>query len=132
LKAYWDSSALVEALQNPKSREALSRQGGWTRTHSLSEVFSTLTGGRLGVRSTAEDAVRLLEDLAQDLEFIEMSAAQTFRALAKAKKLGVRGGLVHDLLHAEAALLSGAKKILTLNSEDFRMISQGMAIRSTG
>jgi len=40
--------------------------------------------------------------------------------------------LVHDLLHAEAALLSGAKKILTLNSEDFRTISQGMAISSTG
>ena len=83
------------------------------------------------MRSTAEDAVRLLEDLAHDLEFIEMTAAQTFRALGKAKRLGVRGGLVHDLLHAEAALLSGAKKILTLNSEDFRTISQGMAISST-
>jgi len=132
LKSYWDSSALVEALQNPKLRQALARQGGWTRTHSLSEVFSTLTGGRLGVRSTAEDAVRLLEDLAHDLEFIEMSAAQTFRALGKAKRLGVRGGLVHDLLHAEAALLAGAKKILTLNDEDFQTIRQGMAISNTG
>lgn len=84
------------------------------------------------MRSTAEDAVRLLVDLAHDLEFIEMNTAQTFRALGKAKRLGVRGGLVHDLLHAEAAFLSGAKKILTLNSEDFRTISQGMAISSTG
>ena len=84
------------------------------------------------MRSTAEDAVRLLEDLVRDLEFVEMSAAQTFRALGKAKKLGVRGGLVHDLLHAEAALLSGAKKIFTLNGEDFRAISQGMVVSSTG
>ena len=132
MKAYWDSSALVEALRNPKSRQALARQGGWTRTHSLCEVFSTLTGGRLGLRSSAEDALRLVEDLAQDLEFVELDAAQTFRALGKAKRLGVRGGLVHDLLHAEAALLAGAKKIVTLNIEDFRAIRQGMVVSTTG
>ena len=132
MKAYWDSSALVEALQNPKSRQALARQGGWTRTHSLSEVFSTLTGGRLGLRTSAEDAIQLLEDLAQDLEFVDLDAAQTFRALGKAKRLGVRGGLVHDLLHVEAALLAGAKKIVTLNIEDFRGIRQGMVVSNTG
>ena len=59
---------------------------------------------------------------------MELDAAQTFRALGKAKRLGVRGGLVHDLLHAEAALLAGAKKILTLNTEDFRAIRQGTKV----
>jgi len=95
-------------------------------------VFSTLTGGRLGLRTSAEDALRLLEDLSQDLEFVDLDAAQTFRALGKAKRLGVRGGLVHDLLHAEAALLAGAKKILTLNTEDFRTIRQGMVVSGAG
>ena len=40
--------------------------------------------------------------------------------------------MVHDLLHAEAALMAGAKKILTLNTEDFRAIRQGMVVTSPG
>ena len=86
----------------------------------------------MGLRTSAEDAIQLLEDLAQDLKFVDLDAAQTFRALGKAKRLGVRGGLVHDLLHAEAALLAGAKKIMTLNIEDFRGIRQGMVVSTTG
>ena len=86
----------------------------------------------MGLRTSAEDAIQLLEDLAQDLEFVDLDAAQTFRALGKAKRLGVRGGLVHDLLHVEGALLAGAKKILTLNTEDFRAIRQGMVVSGMG
>ena len=44
MKAYWDSSALVEATADAALRATLRSDGGITRTHSLAETFSALTG----------------------------------------------------------------------------------------
>jgi hypothetical protein len=49
MKAYWDSSAVIEACNSPVLRARLHRERGLTRTHTLAEVFSTLTGARLVV-----------------------------------------------------------------------------------
>jgi predicted nucleic acid-binding protein len=40
-------------------------------------------------------------------------------ALRTARKRGVRGGRVHDFMHAVAAAKAGAEKILTLDKNDF-------------
>jgi hypothetical protein len=45
MKTYWDSSALIEALHDPKLRSRIRRRENETRPHSLAEVFSTLTKG---------------------------------------------------------------------------------------
>src|SRR2546427_11005636 len=74
-----------------------------TRTHSLAEMFSVLTGGRLGVRIDANDAAAALENLARDLDFVDLAQAEVIAALKKARGKGVRGGMVHDLLHVAAA-----------------------------
>jgi len=120
MKAYWDSSALVEAAQNPAVRRALRKAGGITRPHALAEIFSTLTAGRLGYRCEAEDATRIAQDLAADLEFVELDANETLQALSACREHGVRGGLVHDFLHAQAAAKARAPRIFTLNESDFR------------
>jgi predicted nucleic acid-binding protein len=39
--------------------------------------------------------------------------------LKEARKKGVRGGRVHDYLHAVAAEKSGSRKLLTLDRNDF-------------
>ena len=68
MSAYWDSSALVKASLDEGIRLALAKEGGFTRMHSFTEVFSTLTGGRLGFRSQAEDAAKICREIADDLE----------------------------------------------------------------
>jgi hypothetical protein len=50
----------------------LRADGGITRSHSLAEVFSALTGYNLAIRLEADAAARMVADLANDLEFIEL------------------------------------------------------------
>ena len=119
MKGYWDSSAVIEACNNPALRVRLHRERGFTRTHTLAEVFSTLTGGNLAFRLGADEAAKTVANLASDLDFQDLSATDVLKALKEARKKGVRGGRVHDYLHAVAAEKSGARKLLTLDKNDF-------------
>ncbi len=126
--AYWDTSALVEACLDVKVRLALANEGGATRVHSFAEIFSTLTGGRLGFRSRPEDAAAICHELAEDLDVIELDLEDTIAALEMARRHGVRGGLIHDFLHAVAAQKADADKIYTLNLDDFHGLRMPMEI----
>jgi predicted nucleic acid-binding protein len=119
MKIYWDSSALVEAVLDQKLRERLAGDSSVTRVHALSEVFGTLTGGRLGVKFDANEAAEVMDELAADLEFVELTAKEILAALHDAEKKGVRGGRVHDYLHAFAAQKARASLLLTSDKFDF-------------
>jgi predicted nucleic acid-binding protein len=82
-------------------------------------VFSILTGGNLAFRLDADGAARTVASLAEDLDFHDLNAVEVLQALKEARKRGVRGGRIHDYLHAVAAEKSGAKKLLTLDKHDF-------------
>lgn len=123
MKAYWDSSAVIEACTSPVLRARLHRERGLTRTHTLAEIFSTLTGGNLAFRLDADAAAQTVAGLAADLDFHDLTAKDILTALNEARKKGVRGGRVHDYLHAVAAQKSGAKKLLTLDKNDFDDLS---------
>jgi predicted nucleic acid-binding protein len=118
MKSYWDASALVQALADSSLQSRLKREGGFTRPHALAETFSTLTGNPF-TRIDADTVAEFLADLASDLEFVEITGEEVLKALKTARQKGVRGGRVHDYLHAVAAEKSGAKKILTLDKNDF-------------
>lgn len=119
MKSYWDSSALVAACQDEGVRDRLDAEGGFTRLHGFAEVFSTLTGGRLGFRVNATDAVQLISELREGLHEVELSSEDLLAALGDAESKGVRGGRVHDFLHAVAAVKAGCERIWTLNGSDF-------------
>ncbi len=119
MKAYWDSSALVEAVTDPALRARLKNERGFTRTHALGEAFSALTGNPQ-VRFDADWSARTIAQLVSDLDFVDLSAAEVVAALKQAKRKGVRGGHVHDLLHAAAADKSQAQELLTLDVNDFK------------
>jgi predicted nucleic acid-binding protein len=119
MKAYWDSSALVQACNDPALRGRLRREAGITRAHSLSEVFSAFTGGNMGIRMDADQAAETVANLAADLEFVDLSAQEILGALKEARKRGVRGGRVHDFMHAVAAEKWQAQELLTLDENDF-------------
>jgi predicted nucleic acid-binding protein len=128
MSTYWDSSALVAALHDEKLRERLSSKNNLTRAHAFAEVFSTLTGGRLGIRYKPEEAASMIDSLREDLDVVEISTEQTMEALYSAYKKGVRGGRVHDYLHAVAASTAGAKTLITLNAKDFKGLIEGLKI----
>lgn len=119
MKPYWDSSALVEATSDLALRSRVKREQPYTRTHSLAEAFSALTGGNLGIRMDANDAAATLEDLARDLDFLDLAKADVLTAFKSARSKGVRGGRVHDYLHAVAAEKEKATQLVTLDKNDF-------------
>lgn len=127
MKAYWDSSALIETVLQPDLLAKLRREGAFTRTHSLAETFSTLSGNP-HFRASADDAAATIKGMAQYLEFIDVPAAEIIDALGKAQASGVRGGRVHDYIHALAAKKSGAKALLTLDRNDFDGLATGLTI----
>ncbi len=81
MNSYWDSSALIEACNNPVLRARLHRERGLTRTHTLAEVFSTLTGGNLAFRLDADAPAQTVANLGGDLEFHNLSAPNVLKAL---------------------------------------------------
>ncbi|MCI0743888.1 MAG: PIN domain-containing protein [Verrucomicrobia subdivision 3 bacterium] len=119
MKPYWDTSALVEATIDPVLRSRVRSEQPYTRTHSLAEAFSALTGGNLGIRLEADDATATLENLAEDLDFVELDKTDVLTALKTARRKGVRGGRVHDYLHAVAAEKQKATQLVTLDRNDF-------------
>lgn len=123
MKTYWDSSALVAAVETPAMQLRLQRERGVTRPHALAEVFSTITGNPKN-RADAQIAAEILASLAKSLDFVDLKADEMLAALKSARKLGVRGGRVHDFFHAVAAKKSGAKKIVTLDKNDFAGLTE--------
>jgi predicted nucleic acid-binding protein len=128
MKGYWDSSALVASFAELSIRSRLRQEGGITRTHALAEVFSALTSGNLSLRVTADNAAEMVEQLAKDLEFIDLTSAEVLQALKQTRKRGVRGGRVHDFLHAVAAQKAGAPRLLTCDEHDFDDLTDGLLV----
>ena len=127
MKAYWDSSALIQAAHDLSLRTRLRKERGFTRLHALAETFSALTG-KQNIRVEANKAALLLADLAADLDYVELSAEDILHSATQAQALGVRGGHIHDLLHALAAKKSGAAGLLTMDRNDFDGLVKGLTI----
>ncbi len=62
------------------------------------------------------------------MNFVELESKEVFAALAEAQKKGVRGGNVHDLMHATAAKKAGAAELLTDNFTDFQNLADGFTV----
>lgn len=123
--ALLDSSVLVAALAPDEDWHAeclaLLMQGGHAvYSHAFLETFSTLTGGRLGVRVDADLAARLItETVLPRVQVVELPVPDLMDALLRARKLGVRGGAVYDYMHLVAAKKVGANCLFTINLADF-------------
>jgi predicted nucleic acid-binding protein len=128
VKAYWDAGGLIEAASDLLLRTRLRQERGYTRTHALAETFSVLTGGRLAVRLEADAASQVMAGLAADLDFIDLDAGEVLSALKEAQKRGVRGGRVHDFLHARAAEKAGALELLTTDQYDFASLTDKVRV----
>lgn len=128
MRRYWDASALVDALHDPRVEQKALEPDQRTRIHALAESFSVLTGGRLGFKYLPDDAAALIREISAGMNFVELNATETFAALEAAQKLGVRGGRVHDWLHACAARKAGVGELLTDNRADFAGLEDGFSV----
>ena len=128
MKQALDTSVIVAALDGQDPDHAACRTlllsakfTAWS--HALTETFSTLTGGRLGIRINPAVAASILRDkVAPRLAITSLLESDLLSGYENAEARGVRGGAVYDYLHLLAAKKSGASRIYTLNVTDFRAI----------
>lgn len=87
--------------------------------HSLAETYAVLTRLPGPNRLRPTDAVALLEANWRETPAVHLTAAETWRALRRARRRGVSGGGTYDLLIATCALKAGAVTIITWNARHF-------------
>ena len=125
MSALLDSSVLIAALAPDEDRHeeclALLMEGGNAAcAHAFLETFSTLTGGRLGMKVDADLAAQLLsETVLPRVQVVELGIAELLAALQHARKHGVRGAGVYDYMHLVAARKAAADILCTINLDDF-------------
>ncbi len=121
---YWDSGAVVMALGDDALRNRLNQPDQFTRPHTLAEVFSVLTGGKLGRKYPQDEAAALLDQVRTEIAFVELTPEDMTGAMKRAKALGVRGGQVHDLMHCVAADKCGAETLVTTDRNDLKGLTR--------
>ncbi|MEP6547519.1 MAG: PIN domain-containing protein [Gammaproteobacteria bacterium] len=129
MSLYLDSSVLIAALvEDEPAHESclqlLRAKDLAVWTHALAECFSTLTGGRLGVRTSPAIATQLIESsLLPRLKLIDLAGKELMQTIRSSNAAGARGGAIYDLMHLAAARKSSAKKLFTLNVRHFEAIA---------
>ena len=126
MKAALDTSVIVAAVDGGDPDHTACRNlllsGKFSiHAHALSEVFSTLTGGRLAIRVSATDAAAMLRQwIAPRLTVAPLGERDLLRAYDEASARGIRGGAIYDYLHLVAARRAHSVRLYTLNVADFR------------
>ena len=72
----------------------------------------------------------MLADLKMDLDFVELTAEDAIKTINEASDNGVRGARIHDLMHAAAAVKSGAKILLTLDTAGFSDLRHSIKVQA--
>ena len=88
-------------------------------SHSLAEAYAVLTRLPAPHRLRSADAIALLESNWQEAPTVHLTADETWRTLRRARRRGVIGGQIYDMLIAASALKAGATTIITWNARHF-------------
>ncbi len=119
MRAYWDSTALLNALCGQAVARRLEQDEHVTRSHGYIEAFHHLSGRGLPLKDgtrlkvSPSDAAAMIRKLAQRMRVRDLEVEETLGALDDAQTGGVSGRMVHDWAHVRAAKLSGADLVLT-------------------
>jgi predicted nucleic acid-binding protein len=128
---FFDTSVLVAGMVEPHPKHGRSRawleraragEFEWAVAgHSLAETYSVLTSLPVKPRISPGGARRLIrENIESSARIVTLTSADHGSVLDRMALLGIIGGNVYDALLAGAAEKAGARRLLTLNPEDFQ------------
>jgi predicted nucleic acid-binding protein len=134
MKAFLDTSVLVAALsaRHPHHIASLDLLRSFKRndvccgTHSLAELYSTLTGK---LRAAPNEALLALSDVRDRLTIISLSDQEYFKVIEASAGLALAGGAIYDAILGHCALKGKAAVIYTWNTKDFLRLGTAISSR---
>ena len=132
-----DTSVLIATAQVSHARHKPSRElwkqcarhSAAVSTHTMAELFHTLTAMPPGLRLAPRDAVLVVETFLQRLTPVDLSAEEYMETLRRTANLGYSGGMIYDALHLACARKIQAEQIYTWNVKHFQMVAPDLAER---
>ncbi len=134
---FLDTSVLIAIAQVSHERHTPSAalwnhctaQSAAVSTHTLAEVYNTLSGMPPALRIAPRDAVAAVETFLKRLTPVTLTVDEYMETLRRTANLGHSGGMVYDALHLACARKIDAEQIYTLNARHFRMVAPDLAER---
>ena len=134
---FLDTSVLIAIAQvnhekHAPSLELWSRctaQGAAISTHTIAEVYSTLTAMPPGLRLAPRNAVLAVETFLKRVTPVALSTEEYMEALRGTAGLSHSGGMIYDALHLACARKIAAVQIYTWNVGHFQMLAPDLAER---
>jgi predicted nucleic acid-binding protein len=133
MKVLLDTSVLVAALVEPHPEHK--RSFPWLSgtkskssevvisSHTLAELYAVLTTLPVSPKISPGLAARLIhESVEPRATIVPLSTSDYLATIRRLSDLGFSGGAVYDALIIKAAQKSGADRIVTLNTRDFKRI----------
>ena len=134
MKIFFDTTVLVAAscLAHPHHaqafpalrRVATGRDSGFISTHSIAEVYASLTRLPVQPRIHPMEAARIVTDnLLPHFEAVPVDKIDYLAALKTVKDGGWAGAKIYDALLLHCAAKCDVDRIYTFNLADFRMLA---------
>lgn len=137
MKAFLDTSILVATFYGDHQHHEASKNlflrfdkaDACCASHSLAEVYATLTGMPGRHRVTGDEALLFLANIRERLTIVALNSNDYFATLEAAAAHALAGGAIYDALLAQCALKAGAESLYTWNLKDFKRAGTEIAER---
>lgn len=140
--SFFDTSVLVSAMVTSHSahhrtfpyfeRVFQKIDKGFISSHCVAELYAVLTVLPIKPKLSPLEVEKILEkNIYPNFEIIFLSPKDYKNAVRRVSELHLSGGILYDSLHIEAAVKSGAEKLITLNHIHFEKLA-GKTIRVVG
>jgi predicted nucleic acid-binding protein len=137
LKLFLDSSVLVPVflVEHPHHSPSLHlyRQCNpdiaFCASHSLAEVYSTLTRLPPPHRARPDQAVEFLESIHSHFNFVSLEGNDYLTSIREAAANRISGGAIYDALIARCAIQAGAEQIFTWNIRHYQLLGAEVSRR---
>ena len=137
MKAFLDTSVLVSTFYGDHQHHEPSKdlflrfdkREVCCASHSLAEVYSTLTGMPGPHRVSGDEALLFLGNIRDRLTIVAMNNNDYFKVLETCAVRGIAGGAVYDAILGQCAHKAEAESLFTWNLKDFRRLGPEIAAR---
>ena len=137
MKSFFDTSVLVPVFvpghqHHERSLSVFSgadRNSAYCGTHSLAEVYASLTRLPGKYRAAPEQALMCLDTIGERLNLIALEVAEHISAIREAAGLGIEGGALYGALLAACATKAQADILYTWNTRDFQRLGPNITGR---